>query len=146
MRPKKTVLCVNPCEFRLSRQVFLLQTRGYQILRAESSSEALLILEGRMPTTIDVMVCDLLMPDMDGNELTRRAKQLHPELPVLLLSETVTEFTRELYAEVFLPKAANTSAELLERVRILVGRKRGPKKRLPPVGVSLLETEESRVA
>lgn len=145
MRPKKTVLCVNACEFRLSRQVFLLQTHGYQVLRAESSEEALQIIECREPGQIDVLVCDLLMPDMDGNELVRRAKKMHAGLPTVLVSDTVASFDRALAAEVFLPKGANTSAELLERVCILAARKRGPKKKLLPV-VYLPQTEERVVA
>ena len=30
-------------------------------------------------------MADLIMPQMDGNELVRRAKQLHPVLPTLLV-------------------------------------------------------------
>lgn len=141
MRPKKVVLCVDCCEFRLSRRVFLLQTWGYEVLRAESSVGAMEILVCRRPSSIDVMVCDLLMQDMDGNELTRRAKQIHPSLPVMLVSEVVTHFDRELFADVFLPKGANIPAEVVERVRILAARKRGPKKQLTPP-VYMPETEE----
>jgi len=68
------------------------------------------------------------MPQMDGNELVRRAKDLHPMLPAMLVSGTVTAYDRAGRADVFLPKGACTPAELLERVRILVARKRGPKK------------------
>ena len=98
-----------------------------------------------MPETVHVLVCDLLMPDMDGNELTRRAKQLHPGLPTLLVSETVTLFDRELFAEVFLPKGANIPAEVVERVRVLAARKRGPKKKLTPP-VYLPQLKERTVA
>jgi DNA-binding response OmpR family regulator len=70
------------------------------------------------------------MPQMDGNELVRRAKQLHPGLPTLLVSGTVSNFDRAAAADAFLPKGACTPAEMLDRIRILVARKRGPKKQI----------------
>jgi DNA-binding response OmpR family regulator len=69
---------------------------------------------------------------MDGNELVRRAKQMHPMLPALIVSGTVAAFDRALAADAFLPKGAGTAAELLERIRVLVARKRGPKKHVAP--------------
>ena len=68
------------------------------------------------------------MPQMDGNELVRRAKQLHPGLPAMIVSGTVNAFDRALHADVFLPKGASSPAEMIERIRVLVARKRGPKK------------------
>jgi hypothetical protein len=53
---------------------------------------------------------------------------MHPQLPALIVSGTVTAYDRAGRADVFLPKGACSPAELLERVRILVARKRGPKK------------------
>jgi CheY-like chemotaxis protein len=70
------------------------------------------------------------MPQMDGNELVRRAKQMHPGLPTLLISGTVSNFDRAAAADAFLPKGACTPAEMLDRIRILVARKRGPKKQI----------------
>ena len=71
------------------------------------------------------------MPQMDGNELVRRAKQLHPGLPAMIVSGTVNAFDRALHADVFLPKGACSPAEMIERIRVLVARKRGPKKAVP---------------
>ena len=68
---------------------------------------------------------------MDGNELVRRAKQLHPGLPAMIVSGTVNAFDRALHADVFLPKGACSPAEMIERIRVLVARKRGPKKADP---------------
>jgi CheY-like chemotaxis protein len=72
------------------------------------------------------------MPQMDGNELIRRAKQLHPGLPAMIVSGTVTAFDRACYADVFLPKGVSSPAEVLEKVRVMVARKRGPKKAVQP--------------
>jgi two-component system response regulator CpxR len=128
MRPRKTILCVEDNETILSVRKFLLETRGYRVLSASCAAEALECLEGATPGSIDLLLSDLILPQMDGNELARRAKQLHPCLPALIVSGTVTNFDRAASADAFLPKGACTPAELLDRIRILVARKRGPKK------------------
>ena len=128
MRPKKTILCVDDNEQVLSVRTFLLETRGYRVIAARSAQEAIETLEGTAPGTIDLLLCDLLMPGMDGNELVRRAKGVHPGLPAMIVSGTVNSFDRAGYADVFLPKGACSPAEMIERIRVLVARKRGPKK------------------
>ena len=132
MRPKKTILCVDDNEQVLSVRTFLLETRGYRIIAVKTAQEALEVLEQSLPGTVDLILCDLLMPQMDGNELVRRAKQLHQGLPALIVSGTVNAFDRALHADVFLPKGACSPAEMIERIRVLVARKRGPKKAAPP--------------
>ncbi|MBB5339556.1 response regulator [Tunturiibacter gelidoferens] len=128
MRPKKTILCVDDNEQILSVRTFLLETRGYRVVAARSAQEALTILDQYLPGTLDLILCDLIMPQMDGNELVRRAKQLHPGLPAMIVSGTVNAFDRAVHADVFLPKGASSPAEMIERIRVLVARKRGPKK------------------
>ncbi len=128
MRPKKTILCVDDNEQVLSVRKFLLETRGYRVLSAQTSQEALEIAEGAVPGSLDLLLCDLVMPQMDGNELVRRIKDLHPSLPAMLISGTVNAFDRAASADVFLPKGACSPSEMLERIRVLCARKRGPKK------------------
>ena len=128
MRPKKTILCVDDNEQVLSARTFLLEPRAYRVLTARTSSDAIEALERALPGQIDLLLCDLLMPGMDGNELVRRAKNLHPELPAMIVSGTVNAFDRAVFADVFLPKGACSPAEMMERIRVLVARKRGSKK------------------
>ena len=132
MRPKKTILSVDDNEQILSVRKFLLETRGYRVISLLAPQQALEYIEGAMPGSIDLLLCDLLMPQMDGNELVRRAKQLHPSLPSMIISGTVNAFDRACAADAFLPKGACSPAEMIERIRILVARKRGPKKATPP--------------
>jgi two-component system, OmpR family, response regulator CpxR len=125
MRPKKTILCVDDNEQALSVRKFLLETRGYRVLTAVSSEQALeLFREGG----IDLVLSDLIMPYMDGNELIRRMKELAPEVPAILISGSVKAFDRANRADAFLPKGACSPVEMLERIRVMVARKRGPKK------------------
>jgi len=140
MRPRKTILCVEDNEQVLSVRKFLLETRGYRVVALASGAEALDFLREAMPGSVDLLMSDLIMPQMDGNELVRRAKQMHPGLPALLVSGTVTSFERAACADAFLPKGTSTPAEILERVRILVARKRGPKKHVQPAA-SMMEQQ-----
>lgn len=128
MRPRKVILCVDDNEQTLAVRKFLLETRGYRVITAGTAQEALGILGEPATGALDLLLCDLLLPDIDGGELVRRARDLRPGIPTLLVSGTITQFERGSAADAFLPKGACSPVELLERVRILVARKRGPKK------------------
>jgi two-component system, OmpR family, response regulator CpxR len=132
LRPRKTILCVDDNEQVLSVRSFLLDTRGYNVLTATSAQQALEIIQQALPGAIDLLLCDLIMPQMDGNELVRRAKQLRPGLPAMIVSGTVNNFDRAHCADAFLPKGASSPAEMIDRIRVLVARKRGPKKASAP--------------
>ena len=125
MRPKKTILCVDDNEQGLAVRKFLLETRGYRVVTAVSAHDAIEILRHG---GIDLVLGDLIMPQMDGNEMVHRMKEIAPEVPMMLLSGTVKAFERACHADAFLPKGACSPVELLERVRMMIARKRGPKK------------------
>jgi CheY-like chemotaxis protein len=130
MRPKKIILCVDHNEQTLSVRTFFLETRGYRVLAVTSAQAAIEVLERTLPGNIDLLLTDLLLPQSDGNDLVRRARQLHPAIPALIVSGTVTGQDRAPAADAFLPKGASSPAELLEKIRLLVARKRGPKKQI----------------
>ncbi len=50
----------------------------------------------------------------------------------MIISGTVNASDRACAADVFLPKGACSPSEMLERVRVLVARKRGPRKAIAP--------------
>jgi CheY-like chemotaxis protein len=132
VRPKKTILCVDDNEQILSVRKFLLETVGYRVLAALSAEEALIVFrEGG----IDLVVTDLTMPNMDGNELIRQMKQIDPEVAVIAISGIVESFDRASHADAFLPKGSSTR-DLIERVKVLALRKRGPKPRSKRVTAS----------
>src|SRR2546423_14144099 len=78
MRPKKTILCVDDNEQSLSIRKFMLETRGYKVIVSHNAREALQIFD---QGGIDLVLSDLVMPDMDGAELVKRIKELSPETP-----------------------------------------------------------------
>jgi CheY-like chemotaxis protein len=63
----------------------LLEARGYRVETAENGVEALQSIAERRP---DLVLLDLLLPDMDGFEVCRRMRSEHPgpRIPVLILS------------------------------------------------------------
>ncbi|HTV05696.1 MAG TPA: response regulator [Acidobacteriaceae bacterium] len=125
MRPKKTILCVDDNEQALAVRKFLLETRGYRVVTAASAHDAIEVFRNG---GIDLVLGDLIMPQMDGNEMVQRMKEITPEVPMMLLSGTVKAFDRACHADAFLPKGACSPVELLERIRVMIARKRGPKK------------------
>lgn len=62
-----------------------LEFRGYDVITAENGREALDILESSLP---DMIICDVMMPEMDGYSLVEHVRQ-DPKtnwIPVLFLS------------------------------------------------------------
>jgi CheY-like chemotaxis protein len=125
MRPKKTILCVDANEGALSVRKFMLETRGYRVFAYLVPEEAL---ECFRQGGIDLVLSDLTMPRLDGNELARRMKEIAPEVPILLISGCVKGYERANHADCFLPKGACSPLEVLDKVRMMLARKRGPKK------------------
>ena len=104
MRPKKTTLFVDDDEQALSIRKFLLETRGYRVLTAQSAEQALIRIEGCAPGGLDLIISDLLMPQIDGNELIRRANEIAPSVPTMLVSGSVKAFERGVTADAFCPR------------------------------------------
>ena len=130
MRPKKTILCVDDNEQTLSVRKFLLETRGYRVFTAVSGQEAIGVFSS---TQIDLVLTDLGLPQMDGNALIGHLKEISPEVPMILTSDTVRAGERAHRADAFLSKGCCTAAELIERIRVMSARKRGPRKATPPL-------------
>src|SRR3989449_112616 len=62
-----------------------LQARGYQVMVARDGSEAL-ALASRHAGQIDLLVTDVIMPDMNGQVLSQRLTQVRPTIKTLYLS------------------------------------------------------------
>ncbi len=62
--------------------VDMLEDLGHEVLEANSASQALDLL--REIEGIDLMITDYSMPRMNGMELARSARELRPDLPILL--------------------------------------------------------------
>jgi CheY-like chemotaxis protein len=125
MKPKRTILCVDDNEQSLSIRKVMLETRGYRVIACNNGEEAL---ERFKMGGVDLVLTDLVMPGVDGSKLIDAVKSLSPETPAILLSGKVRISDRDTRADVFLPKGMYAPVELLERIRLLLVRKRGPKR------------------
>jgi two-component system, OmpR family, response regulator CpxR len=125
MRPKKTILCVDDNDQHLSIRKFMLETRGYNVITCTNGKDAI---EAFGKGGVDLILCDLMMPEMNGAEVVKMIKASSPETPAIIFSGKIKIYDKDLHADVFLPKGMYAPTELLERIRLLTIRKRGPKK------------------
>jgi len=124
-KPPATILIVDD-EEPIRRMVDrILQSAGYVTRLASSGADALAIADG--PGPIDLMVTDMMMPEMNGDEVARRLRQKYPALKVLYY----TGFTDRLFDEkgtmwedeAYLEKPSGVRG-LLEAVSLLYNRNR----------------------
>lgn len=127
MKPKRSILCVDDNEQSLSIRKVMLETRGYRVIACADGVQAL---EEFNRGGVDLVLSDLVMPNMDGTELIKQIKAISPATPAILFSGKIRVYERDTQADVFLPKGMYAPAELLERIRLLLVRKRGPKRAL----------------
>ncbi|MDD6810412.1 MAG: ATP-binding protein [Lachnospiraceae bacterium] len=74
-----TVLVVDDIEINLEIAATLIEGAGYRILTAQSGREALELYENSEENTIDILLTDISMPEMDGFELAERIRQSQRE-------------------------------------------------------------------
>ena len=129
MRPKKVILCLDHNEQSLSILKFTLETRGYLVVNCSNSRDALTTFR---KGGVDMVLADLGMGENDGAEFVRHIKAVSPETPAILVSGKVKIYDKDLQCDVFLGKGMYTPTELIERIRVLLVRKRGPRKPMQP--------------
>ncbi|MBB3560414.1 response regulator [Sinorhizobium sp. B11] len=85
----------------------MLETRGYTVHEAGSGVEALEIME-ELEGKVDIVVSDVVMPEMDGPSLLRELRKNYPDLKFIFVSGYAEDaFARNLPPEAkfgFLPK------------------------------------------
>jgi two-component system cell cycle sensor histidine kinase/response regulator CckA len=85
----------------------MLETRGYTVHEAGSGVEALDILE-ELEGKVDIVVSDVVMPEMDGPTLLRELRKIYPDMKFIFVSGYAEDaFARNLPADSkfgFLPK------------------------------------------
>ena|SRR5947199_146705 len=134
MRPKKIILCVDDNEQDLSVLKFLLYTNGYRVVSANNGQEAISIFA---ETAVDLVLSDFTMPHMNGDQLVRCLKQIASHVPMILLGDPQKMGDHLHAADAVLAKKNCTPLELLDRIKIMSARKRGPRKgstRVAPAG------------
>jgi PAS domain S-box-containing protein len=122
-RGNETILIVEDEQVLRLLITDILRPMGYQIFTAENGREALEVfktIEGK----IDVLLTDIMMPEMDGRELARRITQMSPETNVIFMSG----YTQSIIMQpdsvrehcYFIPKPITPSV-LSEKLRQVLG-------------------------
>ena len=81
----ETILLVEDEEGVRTLARVILSRSGYKILEAKNGGEALLICQSHQGP-IEIMVTDVVMPNMSGHQLAQHVRPLRPEMKVLYLS------------------------------------------------------------
>jgi two-component system cell cycle sensor histidine kinase/response regulator CckA len=89
-----TILLVEDEEAVRSFAARALRMRGYNVLEASGGEEALEIVK-EQAGSIDLIITDVVMPNMDGPTMVRNVKILHPDLPVIFMSGYAEEAFRK---------------------------------------------------
>ncbi len=122
-RAEGTILLVEDEEAvrRLARRV--LEGVGYQVLEAASGPDALLLADG-WQGKLDLVVTDVIMPGMSGQELSARLRERRPGLRILYVSgytdDAILQHGTLLPNTAFLQKPFSPGS-LAQRVREVLG-------------------------
>jgi two-component system cell cycle sensor histidine kinase/response regulator CckA len=81
----ETILLAEDDEIVRRLVIEVLQRYGYQVLEASSTAEAILIGQ-RHSGPIHLLISDVVMPEMNGPELSIRLQRFRPEMKVLYMS------------------------------------------------------------
>jgi CheY-like chemotaxis protein len=82
---KETILLVEDEEALRKLASRTLQSQGYNILEASDGAAALALCQRHLPS-IDIVVTDVVMPNLSGVDLVQRLKLVRPKLKVLYMS------------------------------------------------------------
>ena len=98
-----------------------MEAQRFRVVTAWGAEQALQLIEEELP---DIVLLDVLMPEMNGLEMMRRLKQ-YPGLPIILLTAAGSEVERvgglELGADDYIVKPF-IPAEVVARVRMVLRR------------------------
>ena len=100
------LLVVDDSQTQLELIRAMLEDEPYDLLTAEDGKVALDMIAEQEP---DIVVTDMLMPNVDGLELIKQLRQTKPQIPVILISSTGSEQISvealRIGATAFLPKS-----------------------------------------
>ena len=68
---------------RVLKKIISEENETYIIEEAKDGLEGLEMLKNN---DFDLILCDIKMPKMDGVEVLEKAKKLHPEIPIVMIS------------------------------------------------------------
>ena len=90
---KERILFVDDEVFQTDMLTHMLGLLGYKVKTCNDGNQALQLFESD-PAAFDLVITDMIMPGMTGDELARKILALTPDLPIILAtgySENISE-------------------------------------------------------
>lgn len=122
------------------RELFsaVLSENGFNPLPAANGAEALAVMDAHY---IDLVITDIMMPQMDGYELTRQIRATDPILPILMVTAKNGNFYKsegfESGTDDYMVKPVDVN-EMIWRVKALLRRSRSINERKMTLGTTTL--------
>lgn len=115
--PISTILCIDDEALGLEIRKAVLERAGYQVLTAVDGPTGLSLFRGN---TVDGVVLDYYMPEMNGGAVAEAMRRERPEIPIMLLSAYINLPTEVVQlADVTVLKGEGPQ-ELLEKLRAML--------------------------
>lgn len=111
---RAVVLCIDDNPDVLECEKLFLESFGYIVLTAPSGGEGL---ELASMNSVDVVIVDYLMPEMNGAEVAIAMRTLRPQVPIIMLSA-----------------AAHVPAQALQQVDAFIAKDHLASQLLPAIG------------
>jgi DNA-binding NtrC family response regulator len=110
------VLCVDDDQMILDIEKIALERVGYQVVTASDGRDALRTF---MEEPVSAVVLDYEMPGLNGTDLAKVMKRLHPEVPKLLFTGSSMPAEAAPFVEGYCPKMGGLRALLLALASLL---------------------------
>ena len=118
-RAKETVLLIDDDEMVVDVSEHILNNSGYDVVSVKSGNEAIEVYKENH-SRIDMVILDMILPDMGGGDTYDRLKEINPGIKVLLASGYDIDYQgsdiMERGCDGFIQKPFNMN-ELLEKIR-----------------------------
>ena len=118
-RAKETVFLIDDDDMIVDVSELILKKSGYDVVSAKSGKEAIEVYKENH-NRIDMVILDMILPDMGGGDTYDRLKEINPEIKVLLASGYDKDYQgsdiMERGCDGFIQKPFNMN-ELLEKIK-----------------------------
>lgn len=121
LKRRRTVLVADDDPRMLELLIRILRKENYELITAESGPAALAAMKGR--PALDLLITDVMMPDMKGQDLAERLRATYPDLPVLYqtgFSDELFEGIQDLGDRSAFVEKPFTARGLLEAARMVM--------------------------
>ena len=120
LKGQEKILIVDDEPALLSLVTEVLETKGYQVMAANNAKQALQILENE---SIDLVLSDVIMPEMDGYQLASIIKEKFPNIKIQLASGFASNQNKHMVDEELHRNLLNKpyhTKDLLKKIRGLL--------------------------